>query len=226
MTEKYGCIDIKLAIVCNPTCGKLQTQSWWKPGTPSLITKPNRPLKEDERHSSMDTPQIITAFQDEYRWLSNFWPSPISVQMYGVDRNFATGEHYYQAAKAYAMSTIGDLYYDHIDDYINTIESAPSAGKAKRLGQKAEIDVAKWERIAFHYMLEVQKQKYSQNFHLALNLINTGNAEFIEGNTWGDRIWGTVDGEGLNLLGLALSMTRDKLRNGEFNVAFRQDVQD
>lgn len=166
----------------------------------------------------MDTPKIITAFQDEYRWLSNFWPSPVSVQMYGVERKFATGEHYYQAAKAYAMPTDS---HDRIDDYISLLESAPSAGKAKRLGQKAEIDLTKWERIAFYYMLEVQKQKYSQNFSLAMQLVNTGDAEFIEGNTWGDRIWGTVEGEGLNLLGLALTMTREKLRNGEFNVAFR-----
>ena len=30
-----------------------------------------------------------------------------------------------------------------------------------------------------------------------------------EGNTWGDRIWGTVHGQGANLLGRILMETRD-----------------
>lgn len=164
----------------------------------------------------------ITSFTEEHRWLSNFWHSPISVQIYGVDRHFGTGEHYYQALKAYAMSTTGLMAFNSIDEYVDDIESAETPGQAKRLGQKADIDVEKWNRIAFHYMLEVQKQKYSQNFELAQKLINTGDIEFVEGNTWGDKVWGTVDGEGLNLLGLALSMTRDSLYNGTFNVAFRK----
>lgn len=169
----------------------------------------------------VETP-VITSFTDENRWLSNFFPSPIYIQLFGVDRNFATGEHYYQALKAHAMSMTEDNDYNAIDDYINGIETAETAGKAKRLGQKADIDVEKWNRIAFHYMLEVQKQKYSQNFELAVKLINTGNTEFVEGNSWGDKIWGTVDGEGLNLLGLALHMTRDSLHQGDLKVAFRK----
>lgn len=165
-----------------------------------------------------EVPRIVS-FSEENRWLSNFWASPMSVKLFGVERHFATGEHYYQALKAHAMAQDN---YDAIDDYVNAIETAPTAGKAKRLGQKAQIDVEKWNRIAFHYMLLVQKEKYSQNFELAVKLVNTGVTEFVEGNTWGDTIWGTVDGEGLNLLGLALTMTRDSLCSGEFSVCFRE----
>lgn len=168
-----------------------------------------------------EAPKIVS-FAGENRWLSNFWPSPIETQIYGVDRYFGSGEHYYQALKAYAMSTTGPLAFNSIDEYVDEIESADTPGQAKRLGQKANIDVEKWNRIAFHYMLEVQKQKYSQNFELAHKLINTGNTEFVEGNTWGDKIWGTVDGEGLNLLGLALTMTRSDLHDGNLNVKFRE----
>lgn len=168
-----------------------------------------------------ELPQIAS-FTEENRWLSNFWPSPISAQIFGVDRNFATGEHYYQALKAYAMSTVEECDYDAIDDYINAIEAAETAGKAKRLGQKADIDIEKWNRIAFHYMIEVQTQKYSQNPELAIKLLKTGSTEFVEGNTWGDKVWGTVDGEGLNLLGLALGMTRKSLSNGELKVSLRR----
>jgi ribA/ribD-fused uncharacterized protein len=170
--------------------------------------------------SEVANPRIVS-FTEENRWLSNFWISPMQVQIYGVDRSFKTGEHYYQALKAYAMSTSEDGDFNYIDDYVNEIEKAETPGQAKRLGQKADINVDKWNRIAFHYMLEVQKQKYSQNLDLAVKLINTGTTEFVEGNTWGDKIWGTVDGEGLNLLGLALTMTRDSLYDGEFNVKFR-----
>lgn len=164
----------------------------------------------------------ITSFTDEYRWLSNFWPSPICVTLFGVERCFATGEHYYQALKAHAMDATHERAFDAIDDYLNCMQIIETPGKAKRLGQKVNIDREKWNRIAFHYMLEVQKQKYSQNFDLALKLASTGTAEFVEGNTWGDKVWGTVDGEGLNLLGLALEMTRSSLRNGELNVAFKE----
>lgn len=168
----------------------------------------------------VEYPQI-TSFTDEYRWLSNFWPAPIYVTLFGVERNFSTAEHYYQALKSHAMDTEGERSFDAIDDYLNCMQSTETPGKAKRLGQKVNINQEKWNRIAFHYMLEVQKQKYSQNFDLALKLANTGTAEFVEGNTWGDKVWGTVDGEGLNLLGLALEMTRSSLRNGELNVVFK-----
>lgn len=171
-------------------------------------------------HFGIDHPKILS-FTEENRWLSNFWPSPIRVPLFGAERNFATGEHYYQALKAHAMPSKELVDYRNIDNYIISMEATETPGKAKRLGQKANIDTERWNRIAFHHMMEVQMQKYSQNFELAQKLINTGSTEFVEGNTWGDTTWGTVDGEGLNLLGLALTMTRDKLYAGELQVAFR-----
>ena len=44
-------------------------------------------------------------------------------------------------------------------------------------------------------------------------LINTNDKYLEEGNTWGDRIWGTVDGVGANLLGQILMEIREEFKN-------------
>lgn len=40
----------------------------------------------------------------------------------------------------------------------------------------------------------------------------TDDAELVEGNTWGDRYWGVVDGVGENRLGKLLMERRAELR--------------
>jgi hypothetical protein len=42
-------------------------------------------------------------------------------------------------------------------------------------------------------------------------LIATGDAELIEGNTWNDTFWGVCNGKGSNFLGKALMDIRKKL---------------
>jgi predicted NAD-dependent protein-ADP-ribosyltransferase YbiA (DUF1768 family) len=48
-----------------------------------------------------------------------------------------------------------------------------------------------------------------------LSLLNTGHRDLFEANTWGDRFWGTVDGEGSNHLGRLLMKIRKEIREGE-----------
>ena len=43
-------------------------------------------------------------------------------------------------------------------------------------------------------------------------MIETGDEYLEEGNTWGDRIWGTVNGKGQNNLGKILMRVREELR--------------
>ena len=56
--------------------------------------------------------------------------------------------------------------------------------------------------------------KFTQNVELKELLLETGDSELIEGNTWGDREWG-VDlktNEGQNKLGKILMKVRESLR--------------
>lgn len=61
-------------------------------------------------------------------------------------------------------------------------------------------------------MYEICKAKFSQNEELRNRLIETGDEHLEEGNTWGDRIWGTVNGIGENRLGKILMRVREKLK--------------
>ena len=61
-------------------------------------------------------------------------------------------------------------------------------------------------------MYQIVKCKFEQNEDLKIKLLNTGNSELIEGNTWGDKIWGKVNGVGQNNLGKILMRIRKELK--------------
>ena len=63
-------------------------------------------------------------------------------------------------------------------------------------------------------MYEIVLAKFTQNPDLKKKLLATGDEHLEEGNTWGDTIWGTVDGVGENRLGKILMRVRDELKNG------------
>ena len=52
----------------------------------------------------------------------------------------------------------------------------------------------------------------TQNPELGNKLLETGNQELVEGNTWGDIFWGVCNGKGQNWLGKILMMVRDEIR--------------
>lgn len=68
-----------------------------------------------------------------------------------------------------------------------------------------------WEAVKDSVMYEICKAKFSQNPDLADQLVATKDAELIEGNTWGDRIWGVCDGVGENRLGKILMRIRAEM---------------
>ncbi len=65
-----------------------------------------------------------------------------------------------------------------------------------------------WEQVKVQIMKEICKAKFDQNEDLKKQLLATGRQTLEEGNTWGDRIWGTVDGVGQNYLGKILMEIR------------------
>lgn len=62
-------------------------------------------------------------------------------------------------------------------------------------------------------MYEICMAKFTQNEDLKEKLLATGNDILEEGNTWGDKVWGTVNGVGENKLGKILMKVREELRN-------------
>ena len=131
---------------------------------------------------------MISCFDGEFAFLSNFYPSPIT------DGNliFPTVEHYFQAAKTTNM-----------EEY-KAIAAADTPGQAKRLGRKVTLR-PDWEEVKDQVMLEALRKK--------LMLLATGEEYLIEGNTWGDKYWGVCGGIGLNHLGKLLMQIREEVRS-------------
>lgn len=146
---------------------------------------------------------------EEYRFLSNFWLSPISIPTtWGQDfeRTFATVEHAYQAQKA-----------SDYDDY-RKIATAGSPSEAKALGMKVKL-VSWWEKPSpdgllnkDRVMLRALEAKFAQNADLRAQLLATRNRHLVEYAPWGDTYWG-VDKEyrGRNMLGTLLMLVRATL---------------
>lgn len=137
----------------------------------------------------------IKEFRGEYRFLSNFYPAPIEYRGIRV----ATTEHAFQ---------LGKLPDDATREEIEAIAYAGSPGEAKRAGRKARLRTD-WETVKIQVMREVLLLKFSIP-ELRNKLLATGDEELIEGNTWGDRIWG-IDlrtGVGENNLGRLLMEVR------------------
>jgi ribA/ribD-fused uncharacterized protein len=113
---------------------------------------------------------------------------------------YPTVEHAYQAAKT----------LDQTERVV--ILAALSPGSAKRLG-KTVTKRTDWDDITkINVMAVLLKQKFADPV-TAHYLKETGDAELIEGNHWGDVFWGVCRGVGKNHLGRLLMEIRDTLRN-------------
>lgn len=136
---------------------------------------------------------VIDEFRGRYFFLSNFYTAPITYQ----DIRFENNEAAFQSAKCpERMSEFCGL----------------TPNSAKRLGRRVSLR-PDWETVKYNVMYDVCMAKFTQNPDLLSKLLDTGDAELIEGNTWGDRVWG-VDmyrGIGENHLGKILMRVRDEL---------------
>jgi len=141
--------------------------------------------------------QAITQFAGPYRFLSNFWPASIEFDR----RLYPSVEHAYQAAK--------------VDPLLREPFTCGEPGVVKRMGRRATLFYPDWETRKFDVMLRCLRAKFDpvRNPTLAELLLQTGTRELIEGNTWGDRIWGQCPvGIGENHLGRLLMQVRRELQ--------------
>lgn len=153
----------------------------------------------------------IRGFKGEYYFLSNFSNSPFTITFDGRDYLMPTGEHGFHAAKVACM-TSGDPH-----EFLEQMTQMPTPGKAKYLGRSVRIDVPKWNAMSYRCMERVVELKFDQNPELASKLVATNPALLVEENTWGDQLWGTVNGKGKNQLGLILMSRRQQLLSQNFS---------
>lgn len=137
----------------------------------------------------------IESFTGDYAFLSNFYPCVITFE----GQRYNSTEHAYQAAKC-----------KNIDDRAKFRESI-KASKAKSLGKKIVMR-PDWESVKLKIMYEVVKQKFSKYDDLKKLLLETGDAEIIEGNNWNDTYFGVCNGKGMNHLGKILMQVRKELK--------------
>ena len=136
----------------------------------------------------------INCFIAPHRFLSNFWPSRVSLDAI----TYPTVEHAYQAAKTV-----------HPEERAR-IAVAGQPGTAKQLGRTVTIR-RDWHEVKLPVMLGLLRQKFARE-PLHGQLLATGDAPLIEGNGWGDTFWGVCCGVGENHLGRLLMQVRDEIR--------------
>jgi ribA/ribD-fused uncharacterized protein len=136
---------------------------------------------------------MIDRFSGEYAWLSNFWPSPVTVG----GRTYPTVEHAYQASK-----TTNEAQRRAVAD-------APTPGQAKRAGRHVTLR-EDWDGIRLGVMYKLVRQKFG-DAELARRLLATGDELLVEGNTWGDAFWGVYQFRGENHLGKILMRVRGEI---------------
>lgn len=144
--------------------------------------------------SRLDVPKI-ESFKGEYFFLSNFYMAPVCYE----GKLYSSNEAAFQAAKTFDIN-------------VRNAFTSYDPSTARKVGQRVELR-PDWEEIKYAVMLDVVRDKFKRNPILADRLLATGDAYLEEGNTWGDRTWGTVNGQGKNWLGEILMKVRDELKN-------------
>ena len=142
----------------------------------------------------------IDSFMGKYRFLSNFHYAEITFNGW----LYPTVEHAYQAAK----TTDPALQ--------EVIRLAAKPGIAKRLGKALKtkgLMRPDWQSMSLSVMELLVRQKFIRHADLRQMLLDTGDQELIEGNTWGDVFYGVCKGVGENHLGKILMKVRSELRS-------------
>lgn len=138
--------------------------------------------------------EIINSFRNENYFLSNFYEAPVEYDGIVYQNNEAA----FQAQKC-----INEAERRKFADL------SPTA--ARNLGRKIPLR-KDWEQVKIPIMREIVQAKFEQNPQLREMLLATCNAYLEEGNTWGDRTWGTVNGAGANHLGRILMDVREEMQ--------------
>lgn len=135
---------------------------------------------------------MINSFRGQYLFLSNFYEGKV-FEYKGM--KFTNTEAAFQSQKCLNLQKDFEMM-------------RPS--QSKRLGRHVPLR-PDWNKVRDDVMYEVCMCKF-QDPELRQKLLDTGDRYLEEGNTHGDKYWGTVKGEGKNRLGHILMRIREELR--------------
>lgn len=176
----------------------------WAKAAHDQVAKELAPLRQAMERDDQDRwwknvlapTERIESFSGVNRFLSNFYPIAINFD----GHQYSSVEHAYVAAKS------------HDEAFRETVRATKNAGEAKRLGRLVTLR-NDWEdvKIDVMYMLLCTKFSVATPAHESLlyKLLETGDKELVEGNTWGDTFWGVCNGFGQNQLGKLLMKIRE-----------------
>lgn len=151
---------------------------------------------------------MITEFQREYRWLSNFYPAVVLYK--GVQ--YSSVEHAYMSAKSdsnfFAFASKKELNWKEFCQ-----DSSNSPATIKRMSRKITL-VDNWDDIKLQVMEECLRSKFSQD-PFKIMLLETGDQHLQEGNWWSDVYWGVnlKTNKGENNLGKLIMKIRTDLKS-------------
>jgi len=140
-------------------------------------------------------PKIINSFIGHYGFLSNFHMAPVELGHI----EYPSSEHAFQAAKTTDIKLR------------KKIAQQPTSWEAKYFGRNIKLR-EDWEERKIAIMHVILRAKFTQHKDLKQKLLDTGDAELIEGNIWKDYFWGVCAGRGENNLGKLLMRLRAELR--------------
>ena len=139
----------------------------------------------------------ITAFSGDYFFLSNFYNTWLLYDGF----LYPSSEAAFQAQKS-------------LDPEVKRKFMSLSPSSAKSLGKRVKLR-EDWEQVKGDIMYSILKVKFS-NPDLQKKLLDTGDRELFEGNTWNDKCWGVVSNGreyiGDNKLGNILMRIREEMR--------------
>ena len=137
---------------------------------------------------------MIDNFKGKYYFLSNFYTAQVMYE----DLFYKNNETAFQSAKL--KDKVKRMHFCDLD---------PSKAKSKGRSVLLRND---WEDIKDEVMYQCVKDKFNRNEDLKQRLLDTGNEELVESNTWNDTYWGVCRGRGKNMLGKILMKVREELR--------------
>lgn len=145
---------------------------------------------------------VISQFRGPWAFLSNFHPAALTWE----NITYPTSEHAFNAGK----TTEPDLR--------RWIAAADTPREAKRRGQLVRLRDRWDDEVRYQVMRDVLRAKFTADPRRIASLLNTGDADLFEGNTWHDQHWGTChcglpkcSDPGANHLGRMLMNLRTEL---------------